>query len=89
MKSKNPSFKRKREHKTNYYKRLKLLKSRTTRLVVRLFSRSILGQLVDYSVNGDKVLCGVNSLQLKRLGWKYNCSVRWKRTCRISYEKIW
>ncbi|RLE43616.1 50S ribosomal protein L18 [Candidatus Woesearchaeota archaeon] len=66
-------MKRKREHKTNYYKRLKLLKGRRTRLVVRVFSRSILGQFVDYAPKGDKVIVGVNSISLRDLGWQYNC----------------
>ena len=64
----------KRERKTDYHKRFRLLKSRKQRLVVRLFSNSIVVQLVEYSPEGDKVVIGVNSLQLRDLGWKYSCS---------------
>ncbi len=65
---------RKREHKTDYRRRLRLLKGRKPRLVVRLFSRSIVGQLTTYIATGDKVEISFNSMELKKLGWTYNCS---------------
>jgi large subunit ribosomal protein L18 len=66
-------IRRKHEHKTNYKKRLGLLKSRLPRLVVRVYSRSIVGQFIEYSPEGDKVLLGINSIALKKLGWTHNC----------------
>jgi large subunit ribosomal protein L18 len=66
-------LRRKREHKTNYYRRLKLLKSRKVRLVVRIYSRSVLGQLVEYKAGGDNVLVSFNSTRLKDFGWEHNC----------------
>jgi len=66
-------MKRKREHKTNYKKRLNLLKSRLPRLVIRIYSKSIVGQFVEYSPDGDHVIIGANSLALKKQGWKHNC----------------
>ena len=73
-KNKFIEYRRKREYKTDYGKRLKLLKGHKTRLVVRMFSRSVLGQLVNYKPTGDVVEAVVNSLELKELGWKYSCS---------------
>ena len=43
-------FRRKREGKTNYKKRLGLLKSKSLRLVVRKSNKHILVQLVDQTI---------------------------------------
>jgi len=64
-------YRRKRQQKTNYKKRLNLLKSGITRLVVRVHNNMIVAQLVDYDVKGDKVLVTVNSTDLKKMGWNY------------------
>jgi len=73
-KSKFVDYRRKREFKTDYGKRLRLLKGHRTRLVLRPFSRSIVGQLIVYKPKGDEVVAAVNSLEMKKLGWKYNCA---------------
>ena len=64
-------FKRKRQGRTNYKKRLTLLKSKKLRLVVRKTNKQILIQIVKYEPDGDKIICGVNSSSLKKQGWKY------------------
>jgi large subunit ribosomal protein L18 len=66
-------YRRKREKKTNYPKRLRLLLSRKKRLVVRLTNQRIYAQLVEFNVKGDKVLVGVDSSSLKKFGWNYSC----------------
>jgi large subunit ribosomal protein L18 len=63
-------LKRKRNGKTNYKKRLSLLKSDELRLVVRRTNTQILTQLVKYEIAGDKVLASSSSSTLKKLGWK-------------------
>ena len=63
-------YRRKREGRTDYRKRLKLLVSRSIRLVVRLSERHVVAQLVEYSVTGDKVLVTASSKELEKLGWK-------------------
>ena len=65
-------FKRKRQGRTNYKKRLTLLKSKKLRLVVRKTNKQILIQIVKYEPDGDKVICGVSSSSLKKQGWKYS-----------------
>ena len=70
-------FRRKREKRTNYKKRMALLKSNSVRLVVRRFNKNIVAQLVKYSDDGDHVLSTVHSSSLKKLGKKIvsgNCS---------------
>ena len=70
--SKQRFFKKyRRSGKTDYNMRLSLLKSGKPRLIVRLSSRNITAQIVEYVPEGDKVLCGVSTLTLaKEYGWK-------------------
>lgn len=62
-------FRRRREGKTNYAKRLALLKSGMYRVVVRTTNKRIIGQVVAYDPKGDKVLASADSNELKKLGW--------------------
>lgn len=61
---------RRKEGKTDYRARLKLLKSRKPRLIIRKSSNNIICQLVDYKVDGDITLASAHSTELKKLGWK-------------------
>ncbi|RUM34087.1 MAG: 50S ribosomal protein L18 [Archaeoglobus sp.] len=63
-------YRRRREGKTNYRKRLKLLLSKKPRLVVRITNRRVIAQIVEYSPNGDRVLVAVDSSKLREFGWK-------------------
>lgn len=65
-------YRRKREGRTNYRKRLTLLKSRAIRLVIRKTNTAIIVQLVKYEPNGDRVLYGLTSRALADLGWKHS-----------------
>lgn len=64
------AFRRKREGKTNYKKRLSFLKSGKPRIVIRRSLQGIVIQIVEYHVDGDKVLSSADSKQLKKYGWK-------------------
>ncbi|HDD71460.1 MAG TPA: 50S ribosomal protein L18 [Candidatus Aenigmarchaeota archaeon] len=66
-------FRRRREGKTNYKKRLKLLLSKKPRLVVRKSLKYIRAQIVEFDKKGDKTLASAFSRELKKLGWKYAC----------------
>ncbi len=65
-------YRRKKEGKTDYRKRLVLLKAKLPRLVVRKSNKHVLTQLVEYSESGDKVLLTVKSSELKKYGWEMN-----------------
>jgi large subunit ribosomal protein L18 len=65
----NVAFRRRREGKTNYNKRLAFLKSGSTRLVARKTSNQIIVQLVNYSPEGDKVVVTVDGKKLMKMGW--------------------
>jgi len=64
-------YRRKREGRTDYKKRLKMLVSGIPRLVVRRSNKNIVVQVVDYSDDGDHVITSANSSELKKLGWKH------------------
>lgn len=66
------AFKRKREGKTHYKKRLKLLTSGKPRLVVRKSLNNIQASIIKYDLKGDIVLVSVHSNELVKLGWKLN-----------------
>lgn len=66
-------FKRRRVGKTDYKKRLELLKSGKPRLVVRKSLNYITAQIVDFDKKGDKTLLSANSRQLKKIGWGFAC----------------
>lgn len=66
-------FRRKREGKTDYKKRLTLLKSGKPRVVIRKTLRYLTIQLVEYRPEGDRVVLTVSSQHLPKLGWKYSC----------------
>ena len=63
-------FRRRREGKTDYGKRLKLLLSKKPRLVVRRFISNVQAQLVEFNPKGDKVIFTIHSNKLKKFGWK-------------------
>jgi len=62
-------FKRKRENKTNYTKRLSAVKSSSPRLVVRKTNLRILAQLVKFEEEGDKTIISVSNNNLKNYGY--------------------
>ncbi|HIQ51586.1 MAG TPA: 50S ribosomal protein L18 [Nautiliaceae bacterium] len=63
-------FRRRREGKTNYRKRLALLKSGKARFVFRRTLTKIIGQVIIYEEKGDKTLVSATSEELRKFGWK-------------------
>ena len=64
------NLKRRINKKTDYKKRMALVKSGETRLVVRRSLNNFVIQFVDYAQKGDKTVLESNSFALKKLGWK-------------------
>jgi len=62
-------FRRRREGKTNYKKRLAMLKSALHRFVARKTNNYIIAQLIEFSPEGDKTVVHVNSKDLEKFGW--------------------
>ncbi len=67
------SHRRKRERKTDYKKRLKLLLARKPRIVIRKSLKNTWLQIVEYVPSGDKIVLSVHSSELKKHGWKAGC----------------
>jgi large subunit ribosomal protein L18 len=67
-------FRRRREGRTDYKARLKLLKSEMPRMVVRKSIKYIRVQIIDFDNIGDKTLVAVGSNALAEMGWKFSCA---------------
>lgn len=63
---------RRRENKTNYSKRLILLKGNSPRLVIRKTNRYIILQIIESKKAQDKVSYSANSKELLKYGWPEN-----------------
>ncbi|HLE46929.1 MAG TPA: 50S ribosomal protein L18 [Candidatus Thermoplasmatota archaeon] len=68
------AFRRRREGKTDYKKRLGLVKSGKPRLVVRRSSRTITVQFIDFGEQGDVVRAAATSRDLVAQGWTHSGS---------------
>ncbi len=62
-------FRRRREGKTDYYRRMKLLLSDKPRMVVRKTNRQIIVQLVQAELEGDRTLVAAYSTELQDFGY--------------------
>jgi len=60
---------RRRENKTDYLKRIKLLKSKKPRVVFRKTNRYVIAQYIINKEARDEVKIGVNSKILLKYGW--------------------
>ena len=65
---------RRREGKTNYLSRRKMLTGKKPRLIVRKRGRTIIAQVVSFTPTGDKTHVNVSSKQLSKLGWEYHAA---------------
>lgn len=62
-------FRRRREGRTDYRRRLALLKSGDTRVVVRRTNGNVIVQFVDWADHGDQVKVTAVGRELEKLGW--------------------
>jgi large subunit ribosomal protein L18 len=67
-------FRRRREGKTDYYQRTRLVVSDVPRMVVRKTNRHIIVQLVTAEMDGDRTLVAANSAELEQYGYKGSTS---------------
>jgi large subunit ribosomal protein L18 len=63
------AFKRRREGKTDYGARLKIIGLDKHRLVVRVTGNHTIAQIVDVQIEGDQTLVSAHSQELKNMGW--------------------
>jgi len=75
MQGKKPKtihYKRKRQGKTNYRKRLRLLLAKKPRFIIRTTNQKTITQIIDFKTTGDIILVGVDSSALKKYGWNFS-----------------
>ncbi len=71
----NVKPRRRREGRTDYRQRLKLLKSNKIRMVIRKSLKNTQIQFVEYKETGDNILATANSKELaSKYNWKYSTS---------------
>ncbi|MFH1306453.1 MAG: 50S ribosomal protein L18 [Candidatus Micrarchaeota archaeon] len=63
------AFRRRRENRTNYTKRLGMIKAGTPRLVVRASNKNIVVQIIAFHPKGDRTLAMASSHELEKFGW--------------------
>ncbi len=63
---------RRREQRTNFKKRLALIKSGKTRVVIRKTLSGVKIQFIDYDPKGDVTVASAVSQELKKMGWNYS-----------------
>lgn len=66
-------WRRRREGKTDYRARYRMLLSRKIRAVVRKSLKHIIVQFVEGAIPGDRTLSYTHSSELRKYGWKYGC----------------
>ena len=71
---------RRKENKTDYLKRLKLLKGETPRIVFRKTNRYIISEYVVSKEAQDKIVIGLDSRKLNEYGWPKNAQGGLKST---------
>lgn len=67
-------FRRRREGKTDYRYRLRLVKSGLPRAIFRRSNRYVIVQIVEFSKEGDVVVASSTSKELKKYGWNSRTS---------------
>ena len=63
------AFKRRKEGKTNYGARLKLIELDKLRLVVRITNNHVIAQIVKVAPEGDETIISAHSNEIKKMGW--------------------
>ncbi|MHA1821732.1 MAG: 50S ribosomal protein L18 [Promethearchaeota archaeon] len=67
------SMRRRREGKTNYHRRLRLVLSGKLRLVIRVTLKNTIVQIAKANIKGDQILANAHSIHLKKYyNWNYN-----------------
>ena len=69
----NLPFRRRREGRTDYRARRRLVISNTPRLVIRPTNKHLNAQLIQAEPSGDNTITSAHSSELKEFGWKAAC----------------
>jgi large subunit ribosomal protein L18 len=64
-----PKFRRRREGKTNYTKRLALIRAKKVKITVRKTNKQIIAQAIKYNPKGDETIASATSKELDSFGF--------------------
>jgi len=67
------ALRRRREGKTDYKARLRLIGLDKLRIVVRITSNHVITQIINVTPKGDETVISAHSNELKKRGWLGNC----------------
>ncbi len=68
---KTVEYRRKREGKTDYRNRVRLLQNNKPRVIIRVSLKNIMVQIAEYKEEGDNILASADSKEIeKKFGWK-------------------
>lgn len=68
------AFRRRKEGRTDFYTRRKLLTSGELRAVVRRSGKNVSIQFAEFGMQGDKIILSATSKELAKYGWNKACS---------------
>ena len=83
-KSQRLRFKRRRNGKTDYRRRMRMLRGGVPRAVVRLSNTQVTCQLVEFGMEGDRILASVNGKSLAKYGWPAGASRKSVPACYVA-----
>jgi len=63
------AFRRRREGKTDYGARIKLVDLDKSRLVIRISNANVIAQIINVGENGDETVVSAHSKELQKMGW--------------------
>ena len=63
------AFKRRREGKTDYGARLKLIDLEKARIVARITNNHVIAQIIKVTPEGDETIISAHSNEIKKMGW--------------------
>jgi large subunit ribosomal protein L18 len=68
------AFRRRRENRTDYYQRRRLLTAKEARAVVRRSGKNVTIQFAEFGMEGDSIVASASTRELKAFGWEHSCS---------------
>ena len=77
-------FKRRRSGRTDYRRRLRMLRGGAPRAVVRVSNTQVTCQLVEFGMGGDSIVASVNGKTLAKHGWPAEASRKSVPACYIA-----
>ena len=83
-KSQRLRFKRRRNGRTDYRRRMRMLRGGVPRAVVRVSNTQVTCQLVEFGMGGDSILASVSGNTLAKHGWPAGASRKSVPACYIA-----